>query len=199
MMRFYDSRARKERVTIQPGEMYITDENEIIYTVLGSCISVCFFDAKKGIAGMNHFILPKRSDGGVFSATAINGRFGEESLEKLLLEVVKRGAEKDRMTAKVFGGAAMIYKNCEKNCVSKENVEVAFAFLANQNIAVVSSDTGGLYGRRIHFDTGTGDARVKSLKESRSEMCLGMPSPEHYSPDTLLSCCTETRRLKKKD
>ena len=197
MMRFYDSKLRKDRVTVQPGEMYVTRGDEIIYTILGSCISVCLHDPEAGVAGMNHFMLPKRSDGGAYSATAEMGRYGDEAVAQLLKEMLRNSANISRLTAKVFGGAAMISKCCERNCVSKENAETAFAFLAEHRIPVYASDTGGACGRRIFFDTYSGNVLVEPLRERGFESCRVVLTSEPHAADTPLSCCKETRRMRK--
>ena len=195
MKRFYDSKAGKERVSIQPGEMYVTQKNEIIYTVLGSCISVCLRDNEIPVSGMNHFMLPKRMNGTSFSANADKGRFGDEALNELLSEVTRLGAAPSRLTAQVFGGSAAISKCCEKHCVSRENAELAFSFLRARNIPVISADTGGTCGRRIHFDTGSGAVLVEPLKEQGFESCRVVSAPRIDAPSLPSSCCRETRRL----
>lgn len=197
MLRYHDGRAGKARVNLQPGEIYVTGDDEIIDTVLGSCISVCFFDEERGIAGMNHFMLPMRTRGGVFSENAEEGRFGDESLNLLLLKMLRQGANKDRLTAKVFGGAAMISKCCEKNCLSKENAELAYAFLADQNISVVCADTGGSCGRRIYFEVESGQVTVEPLRERGFESCRVIPISQESDGTVSSLCCRKTRRVRK--
>jgi chemotaxis protein CheD len=166
MLRFFDAQSQKRRVVVEPGELYVTRDAEIVSTVLGSCITVCLFDAELNIAGMNHYILPKRIKGGISAAVPDSARFGEDALLMLLEQVEKKGARRTRLTAKVFGGATMIRTECKKNCVAAENISTARRFLSEKNIRVAFEDVGGPIGRRIYFNTSDGGVLVQRIPKS---------------------------------
>lgn len=166
MIRFFDAQSQRDRIAVEPGELYVTRDAEIISTVLGSCISVCLFDARLNIAGMNHYVLPKRINGGVSSAVPESARFGEDALWMLLSRVENKGALRTRLTAKVFGGASSINPNCKEGCVAADNITIARVFLYEKNIPIVFEDVGGSIGRRIYFDTSDGEVLVRRISKS---------------------------------
>ena len=194
MNRFFDNRVGKERVVILPGEFYVTKKNEVISTVLGSCIAVCLRDATAGVSGMNHFMLPSRP-GHTTSAEKEDGaRYGDEAVSLLLSAILSAGADASRLTAKVFGGASSISKCCERRCISRENTYTAERFLREKGIPVVVSDTGGPVGRRIQFDTSDGGVQVELLQEKGFESCTVILASERDDPKTDV-CCKVGRRV----
>jgi chemotaxis protein CheD len=108
----YDPHLRIAAVKVQPGEFYATDRDEPIVTVLGSCVAACLRDRESGIGGMNHFMLPTSGSdvGGPASASA---RYGVNAMELLINELIRLGARRRNLEAKVFGGrqrAARIHR-----------------------------------------------------------------------------------------
>jgi len=97
---------------ILPGEYYVTAENELITTVLGSCISACVRDKETGIGGMNHFMLPETtaakmkqgSDALIGNAT----RYGNYAMEHLINTILSNGGKRKNLEIKVFGGGKII-------------------------------------------------------------------------------------------
>ena len=101
--RYFDPRFDATIITVAPGEHEITSaKDEIVATVLGSCISVCMRDPQAGVGGLNHFLLPKNNGG---SDTHAGERYGDTAMEVLINDLLKRGAKRSNFEAKVFGGA----------------------------------------------------------------------------------------------
>ena len=150
-------------VIIQPGEFYVTNKPEIIGTVLGSCISVCLRDTKTNVGGMNHFMLP-----GDFRIEDIfnsqSARYGMYAMELMLGELIKLGGGREHLTAKVFGGGhvlASVGKTQES--VPQSNIDFVKAFLSMEGIPILSSDVGGVHGRKVIFFPDTGKVFVRKL------------------------------------
>lgn len=122
--------------------------NVVMTTVLGSCVSVCLHDPLRRIGGMNHFLVPRSRSGSL-----LDNRSGVNAMELLVNEVLKAGARRDGLRAKVFGGARMIGLGTE---IGKMNSRFALQFLENEGIYCDGGDTGGQKGRRIRFWPATG-------------------------------------------
>jgi len=132
---------------LQPGDLLVASEPTAVTTLLGSCISVCLWDSVAQIGGLNHFLLPRGKP--TFDRP---GRYGSLALPLLLARLQRSGARTERLTAKVFGGAAML-ANAQPGHIGAQNLELALAWLDSQRIAVVASDTGGARGRKLVFRT----------------------------------------------
>jgi chemotaxis receptor (MCP) glutamine deamidase CheD len=95
------------RIRINPGGHYVTSGNELLVTVLGSCVAACIRDPVAGIGGMNHFMLPQ-SDSGIWGIASASMRFGNFAMETLINDILSQGGHRDNLEIKVFGGAAII-------------------------------------------------------------------------------------------
>ncbi len=143
---------------LQPGEVCAPLEATEIKTILGSCISVCLWDAKARLGGINHFLLP------IGSANADRpGRFGNFALPLLYEQLLQNGASTGELTAKVFGGAAMLVAAPKINHIGAQNLQVALAWLGRAQIPVVASDVGGARGRKLVFHTDDGSVALWEL------------------------------------
>jgi len=151
-------------VIIYPGEFYVSP-NDVIATVLGSCISVCIKDTKTGIGGMNHFMLPGdvRSEDIFLSASAKYGMF---AMEQLINDMIKRGASQKHFQAKVFGGGHVLNFRKTDGNVPESNIDFVRAFLKMEQIEIVKEDVGGYSGRKILFFPDTGKVLLKRLKST---------------------------------
>ncbi len=163
MYRTKNQQLKRDMVIIQPGEFYVTKTDEVIATVLGSCISVCLRDSKAGVGGMNHFMLP-----GDFRVEDIfnsqSARYGMYAMELLLGELIKLGGGRENLSAKVFGGGHVLASVSNTNTsVPQSNIEFVKAFLSMEGIPVLGSDVGGVHGRKILFIPKTGQVFVKKL------------------------------------
>lgn len=131
------------------------DPNEVVTTVLGSCVAVCLYDLTSGIGGMNHFLLPEGKSGDLEEVV-----FGLHAMELLINDMLKRGADKLRMEAKLFGGAQMIDGLSD---IGARNVDFARNFLSDERFPVVGESVGGNKGRRIRFSPSTGSVLQKMV------------------------------------
>ena len=130
MKAYFDKKYQKQIVTISPGEFYCSKQDCFISTVLGSCIAITLWDGKNKIGGMNHFMLASTSrDCSISDETA--GRFGEYSMELLINDMIKAGAQKKYFQAKVFGGANIFkeYLSATGPSVGAANILFAFKYL----------------------------------------------------------------------
>lgn len=133
-------------------------------TTLGSCVSICACDPHVGVGGMNHFILPKahESEDEKFSQSF---RYGSAAIESLLNALYKKGAAKNGLKIKVFGGANMLGN--VTNDIGARNIDFMHKFFKRENLRVESEDIGGTFGRRIVFFPKTGRVLLKTLNSSK--------------------------------
>ncbi|MBN1904555.1 MAG: chemotaxis protein CheD [Deltaproteobacteria bacterium] len=146
----------KPVVHLHIGQYFASKEPAIIQTVLGSCVSVCFYDPVTRIGGMNHILY----SGEVRSSYDYNARYGINAMELLINEMVGLGAVRSRLIAKVFGGGNM-FNFDQKNQQGIKNTDFVVRFLELDGIKLVAQDTGGRFSRKILFHTDTGKASVK--------------------------------------
>ena len=148
---------------LEPGYVYTSAKGAVIRTVVGSCVAVCLWDGRLQVGGMNHFIHPvtRRNDPRTTS-------YGNIALHVLIRMMRSEfGSRKVDLQAQIFGGASPM--NLGNRSVGSENVAVARAFLDNLGIRLVSEDVGGHLGRKILFDTATGQAAILKVQQLRSE------------------------------
>jgi chemotaxis protein CheD len=145
------------RVYLQPGHLHAAAAPTLVTTILGSCISVCLWDDSTGIGGLNHFMLPFHASG------AGNPRFGNVAFDELLARLERLGANMRRLRAQVFGGSCMFTAMLQGQHLGHKNATIAFELLKTAGIPVLHSETGGLRGRKLIFDTSTGSATVKAV------------------------------------
>jgi chemotaxis protein CheD len=151
--RFFDAATALWMMKVFPGEFYITREaNEVLVTVLGSCVSACIRDPVIGVGGMNHFMLPQHGSG-AWGNDLKSTRFGNFAMEKLINELIKAGCVRERMEIKVFGGGNVTDSS---NAVGSENAEFILTYLKAEGLRCAASDLGGTLPRRIHYYPSTG-------------------------------------------
>ena len=159
---FYrDHHFKHDAVKVLPGEYYVTTENMVVMTVLGSCIAACIWDPKVRVGGMNHFMLP---DGGGDSC----GRYGSYAMELLINEMMKLGARRESMQAKVFGGGQVMHTFTTMN-VGERNTQFVLDYLQTERIAVISKDVLDIHPRKICYFPATGKAMCKRLAHSHPD------------------------------
>ena len=148
-----DSSRRGGRVNILQGEQFVSDDGELmICTLLGSCVAACLRDPVARIGGMNHFLLPPRCSG----ADADGLRFGVHAMELLVNALLSAGARRDRLEAKLFGGAHMLDGLAD---VGRQNSDFALAFLKAEGVRYLGGSLGGAAARRVQFWPACGRAR----------------------------------------
>lgn len=138
-----------------PGTIFVHKEQHLITTVLGSCVAVCIWHPLAGVGGINHYLLPLWNGEGLPTP-----KYGNVAISRLI-EKVRRIAGKGELIAKVFGGASMWSRAEGALAVGERNVELAFRILEEENIQVVSQDVWGEMGRKIIFDTKTGNVLLR--------------------------------------
>lgn len=180
--RFHNRQDDQWHVQIMQGEFYVTNKDqEVLTTILGSCISACIRDPLLAVGGMNHFLLPEGE-----GADRHAHRFGVNAMEVLINAILQRGGIKSRLQAKIFGGANVIGAMSD---VGSRNEIFARQFLSDEGIPVVGGDVGGNLPRRIQYWPASGRARQLSVrvnKESlaQQEQKLAAICVEH-APDRL--------------
>ena len=149
-------------VKVLPGEFFVSPEEMVIMTVLGSCIAACIWDGRARIGGMNHFMLP---DGDTADGS---GRYGSFAMELLINEMLKLGALRETMQAKIFGGGQVMAGFTTMN-VGERNTQFVQDYLATERIPIVSQDVLDIHPRKVCYFPVTGKALVKRLAHSHPE------------------------------
>jgi len=126
--------------------------------VLGSCVSTCLRDPAIGIAGLNHFMLP--TQGGSYQASDAL-RYGCFAVERLINELVKYGARRDRLEIKVFGGGKVIPGMSD---IGLKNINFIHEYFATEGLSIDAEDTGGAWARRVRYYTNTGRVLIQRLQ-----------------------------------
>lgn len=137
---------------IQGEYQVVTDHNVVLSTVLGSCVAACMRDADANVGGMNHFLLP----GGQSAKPLEAERYGAYLMELLINGLLQRGARRERIEAKIFGGARMVDGLSD---IGAQNGEFAREFLKNEGIRIIAENLGGRHGRRLEYYPLSGRAR----------------------------------------
>lgn len=159
---YYDREHGKEAAKILPGEYYATARDMVLVTVLGSCVCACIRDSRSKIGGMNHFMLPD-AGGDQGSPLGESARYGAYAMEILINQLLKMGAKRDHLEAKVFGGGAVLRGFTVGN-VGERNAQFVLNFLETEKIRVVAQDLLDIYPRKVYFFPTSGLVRVKKLK-----------------------------------
>jgi chemotaxis protein CheD len=159
---YVDHHFQYDAVKVLPGEYFVSSDDIVIMTVLGSCIAACLWDGRARVGGINHFMLP---DGDV---TDGSGRYGSFAMELLINEMIKLGARRETMQAKVFGGAQVMAGFTSMN-VGERNTAFVMEYLSTERIPVISQDVLDIHPRKVCFFPVTGKALVKRLAHSHPE------------------------------
>ncbi len=146
---------------LHPSTLWVGKDPNWITTVLGSCVAVCLFDKKRNIAGINHFMLPYWNGDGLESP-----KYGNVAILQLVQKMLDNGAKKEDLVCKIFGGAEVLGEQYSVFNVGQRNIELAYKMIAELGLSVFSSSTGGKQGRKIHFNTATGEVLQKYLVKS---------------------------------
>jgi chemotaxis protein CheD len=151
--RFYDTSNSTWIVKVYPGEFHVsTRPDEVLVTILGSCVAACIRDPVTGVGGMNHFMLPE-SESGQWGADMMSTRYGNYAMEKLINELIKLGSPRERLEIKAFGGGNVIESS---QAVGTRNVQFINRYLLDEGLNCVARDLGGDFPRRIQFSPSTG-------------------------------------------
>ncbi|HDH98011.1 MAG TPA: hypothetical protein ENF70_02620 [Deltaproteobacteria bacterium] len=170
MYRFYSHKLKKPVITLMSGEYFVTQNGEVLHTIVGSCITTCIYDEKTKAAGMNHFLLPGMVHPDEILSSEV-ARYGMFAMELLIGELIKLGARRKRLRAKVFGGGNVLNFRRDDHDITGSNVRFAKKFLELEGIPAVKVDVGGNAGRKIFFFTDSHRVLLKRFdmrKDKRS-------------------------------
>ncbi|WP_026349699.1 chemoreceptor glutamine deamidase CheD [Bordetella sp. FB-8] len=169
---YYDSNFNSPAVKILPNEYYVTSgEDLMLTTVLGSCVSACIHDPVTKVGGMNHFMLP---DGDSTSPASATMRYGSFAMEVLINELLKAGADRGRLEAKVFGGGAVLAAMQQMN-IGERNGIFVLNYLKTEGIPVRSQDLGDEHARRINYFPRSGKVMVRRM------------APHHHKGEVIIA------------
>jgi len=136
-------------------------EEHTVTTLLGSCVSVCLHDPRMGAGGMNHYMLALWNGDGLATP-----KYGTIAIPALVRAVLGLGCARERLVAKVFGGANVIGDPGALYTVGDRNIQVAMDLLAQEGIPIVARDVGGDAGRKLIFNTRTGTVLMSRMKRA---------------------------------
>jgi len=145
------------------GEHQVSGAPDVVLsTILGSCVAVCLWDDVASLGGMNHFLLPF----GPKAAAATPERYGVHAMEILINALLKAGARRNRLQAKLFGGARL---SATLSDIGQSNALFAREFLATEDIPCLAESLGGTSARRVLFRPRTGNVRQLLVPDTKVE------------------------------
>lgn len=147
-----------ENYFLKPGYIYVSQEQLVISTVLGSCVSLCLWDREKKYGGMNHFIYPKRGNG------ERSTKYGDVACRHLIRLMEELGSSTDDLTVHLIGGAQdpLVHSS-----IGSENIEAAKNVIEKYSLKPTTIDVGGEFGRKMAFNTATGEVIVYKCSRLR--------------------------------
>jgi chemotaxis protein CheD len=167
---YFDRVHDMEAAKLLPGEYYATGRDMLLVTVLGSCVAACIRDRELGVGGMNHFMLPDAAE--QFEAPAsVSARYGNYAMEMLINQLVKLGARRERLEAKVFGGGNVMSGLTVAN-VGQRNADFVLKYLAMERIPVLAQDLIDIYPRKVYYFPKSGKVRVKKLLDTHNRTII---------------------------
>ena len=166
-IRYFDRDFKLDAVKILPGQYHAATGPVGMSTVLGSCVSTCLWDPYRRIGGMNHFMLPG-DNGTTASPVTRSARFGVYAMELLINDMLKMGAERRRLVAKVFGGGRLL-RGFDSLDVGGRNCAFVLEFLEVEGIPVLAQDLLDSYPRKVHFSPDSGKVLLKKLDRVRDD------------------------------
>jgi len=145
---------------LYPAALFAHTEPYLVNTILGSCVAVCLFDPISRAGGINHFMLPFWNGQGLASP-----KFGNIAIERLIDKMITFGVRKSNIKAKVFGGGEVIETKIKQFNIGERNIQVAYSILEEYRIPILGASVGGKHGRKILFNTATGEVKQKLIKK----------------------------------
>jgi chemotaxis protein CheD len=168
--RYWDREREIIAAKILPGEYYVTHQNELITTVLGSCVSACIRDRESGIGGMNHFMLPQTNSGnmkkGSEAIVGIATRYGNYAMEHLINTILSNGGKRKNLEVKVFGGGKIIPALTD---VGMKNIDFVLSYLDQEGLKILSQDLGDIYPRKVVYFPQTGKVAMKKIQDLHND------------------------------
>jgi chemotaxis protein CheD len=166
---YFDARLNAEVAKIFPGQYFVTERDIVLATVLGSCVAACIRDTTARVGGMNHFLLPQTaSETGPANRSA---RYGTYAMEVLINRMIRHGARKQTMEAKVFGGGSVM-RDLRSSAVGEANASFIVEYLSKEGIALAAQDLLDECARKIYFFPASGRVLVKKLRQLHNDTVL---------------------------
>ncbi len=159
---YWDAQHKRHSARILPGEYYISIGDEIISTILGSCISACIHDPVIKIGGMNHFMLPENTSTDIHAKdiTSESARYGSYAMEHMINTILANGGRRERLEIKLFGGGKVLRSATN---VGSRNIKFVRNYLHMEGLPVNSEDLGGLHPRKLLYFPHSGRVLMKKL------------------------------------
>jgi chemotaxis protein CheD len=171
--RYWDREREIIAAKILPGEYYVTHQDELITTVLGSCVSACIRDRESGIGGMNHFMLPQTNSGkinkGNEAIVGIATRYGNYAMEHLINTILSNGGKRKNLEVKVFGGGKIIPALTD---VGMKNIDFVLNYLDQEGLKLLSQDLGDIYPRKVNYFPKTGKVAMKKIQDLHNDTII---------------------------
>ena len=167
--KYLDRHFNRQAMKILPGEFYATDQDEVIVTVLGSCVAACLLDPISMVGGMNHFMLPAKQ-GEADPDRFFAARYGAAAREFLINNLLHLGAKRDRLVAKAFGGGRVLQGMTTD--IGGQNIDFVRRFLMNEDIPLWTEDMGGIHPRKVYFFPHTGQVLVKRMERTHNDTVI---------------------------
>jgi len=166
---YFDARLNTEVAKIFPGQYFVTDRDIVLVTVLGSCVAACIRDPVAGVGGMNHFLLPETA--GDVTPASRSARYGSYAMEVLINRLMRHGANRRTMEAKVFGGGSVL-RDLRSSGVGESNARFIVDYLRKEEIRVAAQDLLDDCARKIYFFPTSGRVLVKKLRQLHNDTVI---------------------------
>lgn len=150
---------------LYPAAMWIEKQPHRVHTILGSCVAVCLYDPVLQIGGINHYMLPYWNGQGLASP-----KYGNIAIEKLIEKMLFLGSKRENLKAKVFGGGEVIETTINQFQIGERNIQVAQEMLRERGIMIAGSSLGGKLGRKLEFNTLTGEVKMKFIEKQLNSL-----------------------------
>lgn len=168
--RYWDPHTQYHTAKLLPGEYYVTEHDEQLVTVLGSCISACIRDVATGVGGMNHFMLPKNSIAGgddwEDSRVSVSARYGNVAMERLINMILSHGGRREKLEVKVFGGGKILASMTD---IGNMNIEFVRRYISSEGLRLASEDVGDIFPRKVRYYPKTGKVQIKKLRSMHND------------------------------
>lgn len=148
---------------LYPSTLYASSSPSLVTTILGSCVAICLFDPVLKIGGINHYMLPLWNGQGLASP-----KYGNIANEKLFEKLYQLGSRHGNIVAKVFGGGEVIDNTIKQFNIGERNIIIALEMLEHLNVPVLAKSVGGRLGRRIEYNTSTGEVKHRFIERTLS-------------------------------
>jgi chemotaxis protein CheD len=165
---YFDEALQTHAFRLLPADYRVTDQPIALVTLLGSCVAACIYDPALGVGGMNHFMLPDAEPASMAARSDGSARYGAHAMELLINDLLKRGARRSRLLAKVFGGGNVL-RGFTSDPIGTRNAKFVLEYLGNEGIPIVAQDLGDIHPRKVCFFVQSGRALVRHLPVTRDE------------------------------